>query len=253
MGPDYMEGLISKMRAIHNPVTSFKRGKAQRPSSRQPSPGALTGGPDRKLPGLHLFSGGNTSPSLLVNRRPSLPILVFLAALAVGLLLLLPGGPAQAQEAGPIMYAENGRGEVRVFTSTDPEGTNPTRDIDWDVTGTDADDFMIERDGNGNGRLTFRESPDYETPTDRPWDVDGDGDIALNGDEPDEGESDRMYQITVRATEQRARGYMGRALSTERDITVEVTNMNEDGTVEIEWRQPQVDVPIRAFLTDPGR
>ena len=254
MGPDYMEGLISKMRAIHNPVTSFKRGKAQRPSSRQPSPGAPTGGPDRKLPGLHLFSGGATSPSLLVNRRPSLPILVFLAALAVGLLLLLPGGPAQAQEAGPIMYAENGRGEVRVFTSTDPEGTNPTRDIDWDVTGIDADDFMIERDGNGNGRLTFRESPDFEDPTDRAHpatDFNGDGDT----DDPGEGiqdadTPDNFYQITVRATEQTASGQL-RALSTERRITVQVTNVNEDGTVEIEWRQPQAGVAIRAFLTDP--
>ena len=176
----------------------------------------------------------NVSTSLPITRRLSFPILAFLAALAVGLLLFLPGGPARAQEAGPILYAENGTEPVRVFTSTDPEGTNPTRDIDWDVTGIDADDFTI-RDDNGNGWLTFRESPDFETPTDR----------AGEAIDP----TDNLYQVTVRATEQS--GYTGRALSTERDITVEVTNVNEDGAVEIEWRQPQVDVEIRAFLTDP--
>ena len=176
----------------------------------------------------------NVSTSLPITRRLSFPILAFLAALAVGLLLFLPGGPARAQEAGPILYAENGTEPVRVFTSTDPEGKNPTRDIDWDVTGVDADDFMI-RDDNGNGWLTFRESPDFETPTDR----------AGEAIDP----TDNLYQVTVRATEQS--GYTGRALSTERDITVEVTNVNEDGAVEIEWRQPQVDVEIRAFLTDP--
>ena len=180
----------------------------------------------------------NASTSRPITKRLSFPILALLGALAVGLLLFLPGGPARAQDAGPILYAEKGTGPVRVFTSTDPEGTNPTSDIDWDVTGTDADDFMIVRDGNGNGRLTFRESPDFETPTAR-TDPEGEPDAA------------NLYAITVRATEQRARGDTGRALSTERAITVQVTNVNEDGAVEIEWRQPQVGIPIMASLTDP--
>ena len=143
-----------------------------------------------------------------------------------------------------IMYAENTdiTDPVRVFTSTDPEGTNPTRDIDWDVTGIDADDFMIERDRNGNGRLTFRESPDFENPTARTTPVEP---LAAATD------ANNRYMITIRATEQRASRYTGRALSTERDITVQVTNVNEDGAVEIEWRQPQAGVAIRAFLTDP--
>ena len=126
MGSDYLEGLISKMTAIDNTLTSFKRGKAQRPSSRQPSPGALTGGPDRKLPGLHLFSGGATSPPLAINRRLSFPVLALLAALAVGLLFVLPGGFAQAQGAEQsFTYAENGDGPVATFTASDPEGVSP--------------------------------------------------------------------------------------------------------------------------------
>ena len=196
----------------------------------------------------------NASTSLPITRRLSFPILPLLAALAVGLLLFLPGGLARAQEAGLIMYAENGEGPVRVFTSTDPEGTNPTRDIHWDVTGIDADDFMIERDGNGNGRLAFRESPDFEDPTDRAHDAtdfNGDGDAEGPGEVVQvAGMPNKFYQITIRATEQTASGQL-RALSTERRITVQVTNVNEDGAVEIEWRQPQAGVPIRAFLTDP--
>ena len=43
---------------------------------------------------------------------------------------------------------------MRTFTSTDPEGGG----IDWDVTGTDADDFMID----ARGVLTFNSPPNYE-------------------------------------------------------------------------------------------
>ena len=64
-----------------------------------------------------------------------------LAVTLLGLLavLVLATSVAFAQEA-PIPYAENGEGPVRTFTSTDPEGGG----IDWDVTGTDADDFSID-------------------------------------------------------------------------------------------------------------
>ena len=177
MGSDYMEGLISKMRAIHNPVTSFKRGKAQRPSSRQPSPGAPTGGPDRKLPGLHLFSGGATSPPLPINRRLSFPILALLAALAVALLFLLPGGPLRAQEtAGTFYHHENDMGPIVPLTAEDPETVTP---IFWDILeddegvqdlpgGNDGDDiadtdvadhafFTVK-----GGVLSFKDNPDFE-------------------------------------------------------------------------------------------
>ena len=48
-----------------------------------------------------------------------------------------------AQDADVIPYAENGTDPVRTFTSTDPEGAG----IDWDVTGVDADDFVIDARG----------------------------------------------------------------------------------------------------------
>ena len=58
-----------------------------------------------------------------------------------------------------------------------------------------------------------------------------------------------MYQVTVRATEAAAVGG-GPDKYTELDVTVTVTNVNEPGTVELEWRQPQVDVQIDATLED---
>ena len=107
--------------------------------------------------------------------------------------------------------------------------------INWDVTGIDADDFTIS-----GGVLKFKKSPNYEKPTDRMH-----GALDRNRD------GDNMYQITIRASEMRDSGDMGRALSTETHVTVEVTNEPEDGMVTIDLRQPEVGTSIRATVTDP--
>ena len=103
-----------------------------------------------------------------------------------------------AQEAGTIMYDENGTGPVRRFQSEDPEGKN----VYWDVTGTDADDFEI----SAAGVLTFKKSPNYESPKDRIHALD----LNDDGVTDDPGETDaggnNMYQITVRASEMRDPG-----------------------------------------------
>ena len=152
-----------------------------------------------------------------------------------------------AQTPEVIMYAENGDGPVRIFISEDPEGAG----INWDVTGIDADDFTIS-----GGVLSFKEPPNYESPTDRMWDADGNetidpADDTTDPPTPAEGARDRMYQVTVRASEMRASGYTGLALSTETDITVQVTNENEDGMVSIDLRQPEVGTAITASVNDP--
>ena len=137
---------------------------------------------------------------------------------------------------------------MRTFTSEDPEGAG----INWDVTGIDADDFTIS-----GGVLKFKNSPNYEKPTDRmhgALDRNRDGDMADTDEGIDVAEmaaADNMYQITIRASEMRASGDMGRALSTETHVTVEVTNEPEDGMVTIDLRQPEVGTPIRATVTDP--
>ena len=69
-------------------------------------------------------------------------------------------------------YAENGAGPVSTYTATDPEGAS----INWSLTGTDAEDFNIE-----GGVLTFKESPNYEDPSD--------------------ADTDKEYLVTVVATD----------------------------------------------------
>ncbi len=148
-----------------------------------------------------------------------------------------------AQTPDVIMYAENGMDPVRNFISEDPEGAG----INWDLTGIDADDFMIS-----GGVLSFKKPPNYESHTDRAHaaiDLNGDGDM----DDTNEGmttASNGVYLVKVRASEMRASGYMGRALSTETNVVVAVTNEPEDGTVTIDLRQPEVGTPITATITD---
>ena len=141
-----------------------------------------------------------------------------------------------------IHYDENGMGPVRTFMSTDPETGDA---VDWDITGTDADDFWISE----SGELTFKMSPDYEKPVDG-LDANNNGDFTDDGDV----EPDNVYEITVRATEQETPGDpMGRALSAETKVIILVNNMDEDGMVELNYLQPEVGTKITAMLDDEDR
>ena len=162
-------------------------------------------------------------------------LLIVAAVLATLIIFVLPATFAQADEM--VKYAENDTDAVRTFTSTDPEGAG----IDWDVTGTDADDFIID----DRGMLMFKKSPDYENPADFSEDADNDDDFGGEGDN-----APNMYEITVRATEQTTSGSDVRALSTETDVVVEVTDKNEDGTAAMNRLQPEVGTAIKARLSD---
>lgn len=98
-----------------------------------------------------------------------------------------------------------------------------------------------------------RNPPDYENPTDRARDA---ADLNGDGDTLDEGETaiiggDRMYEITVRATEQSTSGSDPRALSTTADYTVHVMDVNEAGSITLNRIQPEVGTQITARLNDP--
>ena len=195
--------------------------------------------------------------SLAIARGRAFPILALLAAL-IACLVLLPGGPVQAHPHDPpethegvaadtddhihIHYAENGTGPVRDFDSTDPEGAA----IEWNVRGLDAADFEI----SSAGVLTFKDSPDYENPTDRGLNLNA-GDEGASPDFTNEGEfapNDKNYQITVSATE------MSNALPAKRTdmaLTVIVGNVNDPGELTLHWLQPEVATEIDATLTDP--
>ena len=199
---------------------------AQRTSLGHRLLGALTGGPDRKFSAHHSPPGAATSHSLLMNRRFAFPILALLAILAFGLLFLLPGGPLHAQEAdGPIMYPEKEIIPVATYTAVDPEMTEI---VSWSLAGTDAGVFDIS-----NGVLTFKKSPDFETP----------GDVA--GTFPSTAAADdNVYEVTVRATDSTMKTGM-------KDVMVEVTDVDERGTVTLSARRPQSEVGFTAALTDP--
>ena len=146
----------------------------------------------------------------------------------------------------PDDYAENGMGEVATFTAADPEMAA----VKWSISGLDAADFEI---GETTGVLTFAESPDYESPSDRNREA---VIAAPNADPPVVGVEaeepmDNDYLLTVTATEERAEGVVS-ARSTDQDITVTVTNEEEPGTVTLNRLQIRAGVTtgVTASLSD---
>ena len=172
--------------------------------------------------GSHFASGGVVASPLL-NKRFTLPFLAVLAALAVGLLFLLPGGLLQAQQDNmptEVSFAENGEDAVATFTAVDPEGATP---ITWSVLagdanfnnigGVDADDavdathFTIDEE---DGMLKFSSPPDFENPS-------GEGAAASN-----------TYKVVVAACDVTADDCTGGETGYHK-VTVMVTDVNEPG------------------------
>ena len=211
--------------SVASPPPSLAPKTAHRTSLGHRLQRALTGGPSRRFPGLHSPLGGTASPSLLLNRRLALPTLALLALLTASLLFLLPGGSLWAQDAETIEYPERGTGSVATYTATDPEGTAIAS---WTLTGTDADAFTIE-----GGVLRFAETPDYETPAD-----------VAGTSPPPAVVDDNKYEITVQAMDSTGKTAM-------KEVMVEVTNVDEDGTVTLSARRPLVGIAFTAVLTDP--
>ena len=127
--------------------------------------------------------------------------------------------PVGAQ-SGPISYAEDRTDPVATFTATDPE----EKDITWSLaTGGDAEDFKIS-----NGVLTFANQPNYEAPAD--------------------ADTNNTYTVTVVAS---AGADTDDAIRTvTREVTVNVTNVDEPGSIMLSTLQPQVGVPVVATLSD---
>ena len=151
--------------------------------------------------------------------KSRIPTLVIVLA---GLLLasMLTAGPAShpayARTAdSSIEFAENGTRPVGTFWAYDQDG-DP---IVWSLSGPDDGLFAID-----GGVLAFRESPDYEDPQ-----------SAARGGRLAER---NVYRVTVEAS--------GGA----HDVAVTVTDEDESGTVSIDRRQPQVDRPLGASLSD---
>ena len=127
-------------------------------------------------------------------------------------------------------YRESRTNAVVQLSAVEPDG----HALRWELTGSDASDFMIVdaddlNDGKDRRQLIFKSKPDYETP---------------------KGANGNMYEVTVRATEMTAVGD-GPKKSTKIDVMVSVENVNEPGMVGLSWLQPEVGTVLTATVSDP--
>ena len=127
--------------------------------------------------------------------------------------MIMVGGLAITGQSA-IDYAEDRTGMVATYSVAGPDAARAT----WSLEGNDAGDFRIST----AGVLTFRTSPDYESPAD--------------------ADTDNTYMVTVKAND-------GTYMDTH-GVTVMVTNVNEDGMVTLSSQTPVVGIALTASLTD---
>ena len=180
------------------------------------------------------------------------PLIARFAAVAALLVLALAAPAVFAQEHGDppctmdgssvdCDYDENGMDPVADFSAIDPEGEG----IDWELDGPDMAAFDIT-----GGVLTFKKSPDYESPTDMARDEDNTVDppvTAVTG-------NNNEYLVTVVAIEMLAEGQDPPAKRSMLDVTVMVMNVEEPGTITLDRLQTRVGATgdgVTATLTDP--
>ena len=179
---------------------------------------------------------------------------LILAAVVVALgALLLTIRPVVAQDAPPSglvtaksvhYYPENHTTlDVHRYSVREPDND----EVFWTLSGPDAADFTIE-----GGTLRFKRQRNYEVPTDRDEDP---------GAET-EGVKDNTYRVTVRSSGGGEGGEPGSEADTppddhdgndldELEVTVHVTNVDEDGKVNLSSLQPQVGTTLTATVSDP--
>ena len=130
-------------------------------------------------------------------------------------------------EAGDVATAITAAKVVVAYEATDPEitgaGTCVMASCTWSVSGTDAGDFEISNVAATFGALTFKEAPNYEMQAD--------------------ANRDNVYMVTVVVTDSKKATAM-------RDVTITITNVDEDGTVTLSSEQPKIGIALTATLED---
>ena len=162
-----------------------------------------------------------TPPSNMVMAR-----VVLLAGLLLAVLLLPSPLRHSAYAQGMIEYPENGEVPVAAYVAVDPDDGD---EISWTLSGDDAGDFTIE-----NGVLEFMSPPDFENPT-----------SSTTSGTPEE---QNTYSVTVEASDG-VKGADGTITDME-DVTVTVTNVDEDGEITLSAVQPRERVELTATLID---
>ena len=123
--------------------------------------------------------------------------------------------PPTLEGADSVDFREGQTGQVARYTATDPEGVT----IGWSLAGTDAGIFRM----SASGVVSFRETPDHESPAD----ANRDNDYRFTAVASDGGLDDRL------------------------PVKVTVVNVEEAGTITVVPQQPRVGTPLTATLTDP--
>ena len=170
-----------------------------------------------------------------------------LLGIALGALFLTIQ-PLGAQDAPPVADPIESRTvevpentvDVYTFSADDPDTAD--RKLFWTLGGPDAARFKIV-----GGVLSFKGPPNYEAPTD------GDEDPNAVGDQR---AGDNSYKVTVRVGSGGEDGLPGDNNHTgddveEIEVTVNILNVNEGGSVVVYPRQPQIGSTLSAYLTDP--
>ncbi len=153
----------------------------------------------------------------LMLKRPFKSLIARIAIVALALSLVVPFVPAAFAQGTSIDYAENGTGPVATFSATDQDG-DP---IEWSLA--ESGDYKLFT--ISGGVLAFKKSPDYENPN-----------SSVTGGTRAE---QNVYRVTIEAA------------GGSHAVTVNVTNVDEDGEVSINKPQPQVGRGLEATLEDP--
>ena len=149
--------------------------------------------------------------------RPLNAVTARLAIVAAALALLMLVAPVVFASSHVELEYEEGRTDaVATFSASDEDGD----ETEWTRTGDDAAAFEIDEDASGNGVLTFKKVPNYESPGDK--------------------NKNNVYLVTVKASE-----------ASSLDVEITVTDKDEDGKVTLSQPQPQVGRSLTAELTDP--
>ena len=142
-----------------------------------------------------------------------------------------------------------------------PESPDTTDYLNGPYTLTlDETALGIDLDGDGNTTNNSVSASDVLSEAQLGIDINNDGDLDDTGVDAvaevdpisldDEGAGNNVYLIVVRATEVRPGASGLRAASTATQVRVLVNDLDEDGEITLNWRQPQVNRAITATLTD---
>ena len=120
-----------------------------------------------------------------------------------------------------VSYAENGTRAVAMYTADDPEGD----EITWRLPNTHFQSDRLDFNITAHGDLRFNRLPNYENPHDE--------------------NTDNVYKVTVRAVDDDGN-------TDDIDVTIEVTNVNEEPEVDEAIEDQTITVGASATISLSG-